>query len=102
MTRNVRNAFIAQRAFQSQQPMMGSRSDNVTIGAKHQNLPIVDKATASEFDCLHLLSSHRLYRIAPQFLDKHSSLPSAKTTIRFRDLRFIDVGDAPPHQARIE
>src|SRR5947209_3618508 len=92
MTRNVGNAVIAQRAFQSQQPMMCSRSDNVTIGAKHQNLPIVGKATASEFDCLHLLSSHRLYRVAPQFFTaagrQLNPCPSLRETPRDRPADF--------------
>jgi hypothetical protein len=81
MTGDAGNSIIAQRAFQSEQPMMRSRSDDVTIGAKHQNLAIVGKAAASEFDFLHLLSSHRLHWKAPQLLDKHKPLPSAKTTI---------------------
>src|SRR5580765_5592483 len=93
MTGDAGNSVIAQRAIQSEQPIMRSRSDDVTIGAKHQNLPVVGKAAASEFDCLHLLSSHRLYWIAPQLLDKHRLLPSAKSTIRFRDLRI----DLPGH-----
>src|SRR5260370_41464833 len=71
----------------------------MTIAPK--NLPIGRDPQLIDVGFRYLPAGQRLHRIAPQLLDEHRPLPSAKTTVRFRDLRIVDAGDAPPHQARI-